>query len=83
MDGFNTPIVDWIKGEWKQYLLDLINSTDFKQSNVVNPKEVSEKIIIMIIFSIQSFNTLRPVFDYISSKKNHNFSTESRYNPMA
>lgn len=43
--GFNTPIVDWIKGGWKEYLLDVIHSTDFNQSSVINPQETRNKIL--------------------------------------
>ncbi len=46
--GFNTPIVEWIKGPWKGWILDIINSVEFKQSNFINANQVKnyfEKII--------------------------------------
>jgi len=43
--GFNTPIVDWMKGEWKAYLLDIIHSSDFNQSSVIEPEKVRDSIL--------------------------------------
>lgn len=34
--GFQTPIVDWLKGPWKKYFLELINSERFKQSTFID-----------------------------------------------
>ena len=36
--GFNTPIVEWMKGPWKEWLCDTVESTDFKQSNIINAR---------------------------------------------
>lgn len=37
--GFNTPIVEWIKGPWKEWIYDIMSSTDFIQSNMINISE--------------------------------------------
>lgn len=37
--GFNTPIVEWMKGPWKEWLYDLMESVDFKQSSMINAKQ--------------------------------------------
>ena len=42
--GFQTPIVDWLKGPWKQYFTELINSNRFKQSAFIDSKAVRSKI---------------------------------------
>lgn len=38
--GFGTPFTQWLKGPWKEYVLDTISSESFKNSGVVNAKEV-------------------------------------------
>ncbi|MFQ6611110.1 MAG: asparagine synthetase B family protein, partial [Fidelibacterota bacterium] len=42
--GFQTPIVDWLKGPWKSFFLDLVNSDDFNQSITVHPDTVRSAI---------------------------------------
>ncbi len=42
--GFQTPIVDWLKGPWKHYFLELIHSERFKQSAFIAPNTVRQKI---------------------------------------
>ena len=46
--GFNTPIVDWMKGPWKSFFLDTIHDQDFMQSHVIEPNLVKEKILNVI-----------------------------------
>ncbi len=38
--GFQTPIVDWLKGPWKEYFLELVNSQDFLKSNLMDAPAV-------------------------------------------
>ncbi len=42
--GFNSPIVDWIKGPLKSFFLDMISSTSFKHCKLIDPSKVSEKV---------------------------------------
>jgi len=42
--GFQTPIVDWLKGPWRAYFLELVNSRDFLQSGLIHAAEVKAKI---------------------------------------
>lgn len=42
--GFNSPIVDWMKGPLKQFFLDIIHSQSFRQSEMIDSDMVSEKI---------------------------------------
>ncbi|MBM9614407.1 asparagine synthase (glutamine-hydrolyzing) [Desulfobulbus rhabdoformis] len=42
--GFNSPIVQWMQGPLKQFLLDTINSQTFKTSNLVESDEVATLI---------------------------------------
>ena len=42
--GFNSPIVDWMKGPLKAYFLDTISSQTFKTSNLINPQAVENAV---------------------------------------
>lgn len=46
--GFNSPIVDWIKGPLKPFFLDTINSQSFKKCNLIDPLKTSEKLLSII-----------------------------------
>ncbi|MFZ5553411.1 MAG: asparagine synthase (glutamine-hydrolyzing) [Bacteroidota bacterium] len=37
--GFNTPVVDWMKGPWKEFLLDVVSSSSFSNSSLVNAED--------------------------------------------
>jgi asparagine synthase (glutamine-hydrolysing) len=42
--GFQTPIVDWLKGPWKHYFLELIHSDRFNQSTFIEANTVRQNI---------------------------------------
>lgn len=42
--GFNTPIVDWLQGPWKSFILDTIHSNEFNQSQTINPIAVKKQV---------------------------------------
>lgn len=46
--GFNSPIVDWMKGPLREYLLDMISSTEFKHCNLVDVKETKRSVEYVI-----------------------------------
>ena len=46
--GFNTPLVEWMQGEMKEYFEDILTSTDFSNSNLINSKKIREDIIRVI-----------------------------------
>jgi asparagine synthase (glutamine-hydrolysing) len=48
--GFNSPVVDWMKGPLKEYFLDNINSSNFKNCDIIDSVDVAEKIK-KVIFS--------------------------------
>lgn len=54
--GFNTPIVEWMKGSWKEWLYDLVESVDFKQSNVINADHTRAMIEHVICSDDASFS---------------------------
>jgi len=42
--GFNSPFTEWIKGPLKVWILDTVNSQDFKKAQFINPLEVANTI---------------------------------------
>ena len=46
--GFNSPIVDWMKGPLKNFMMDSINSQAFRTCNLINPAQVSHAVLNVI-----------------------------------
>jgi len=46
--GFNSPIVDWMKGPLKSFFLDTINSRSFKTCDLIDAEEVESKVKAVI-----------------------------------
>ncbi|GHM99856.1 asparagine synthetase B [Cytophagales bacterium WSM2-2] len=42
--GFGTPFTHWLTGPWKEYILDTIQSQDFKNSQVINASQVTRTV---------------------------------------
>ena len=42
--GFNTPIVEWMKGPLKPYFTDMIHSQDFQNCDLINPENVRAQV---------------------------------------
>lgn len=42
--GFNTPFAEWMKGPWKNYILDMVGSSDFKTSSLIDGPKVRKQI---------------------------------------
>jgi asparagine synthase (glutamine-hydrolysing) len=42
--GFNSPIVDWMKGPLKPFFLDTISSQSFATSSLIDPKAVAHAV---------------------------------------
>ena len=40
--GFNTPTANWVKGGWKEFILDTINSQEFKNCTLVNARLIND-----------------------------------------
>jgi asparagine synthase (glutamine-hydrolysing) len=38
--GFNTPIIDWLRGPWKSFFQDIIYSQSFKESYFIDAKSI-------------------------------------------
>ncbi len=55
--GFNSPIVDWMKGPLKPFFMDTIHSQSFKNSDLINFKVVSKKILDVIQDKNASFQS--------------------------
>jgi asparagine synthase (glutamine-hydrolysing) len=67
--GFTSPIADWIKGDWKEYMLDDIHSNDFKECDVIQPNNLRKKVENIInnknISFEESQNTWRSFSTYL------------------
>lgn len=42
--GFSSPIAEWIKGSWKEYMLDSVHSKDFNECELIQPEVLRKKI---------------------------------------
>ena len=54
--GFNTPFAEWMKGSWKEYLLDMVASSDFSNSDVVDSAAVRKQIEGVILGNAVQYN---------------------------
>jgi asparagine synthase (glutamine-hydrolysing) len=59
--GFNTPIVDWMRGPWREFILDSINSNEFNHSEFIDRNKVKRQVNDVIYGQNPSF------FDGVSS----------------
>ncbi len=46
--GFNTPIVEWMQGELKQYFTDTVSSQDFLNCDLIDPGKVRAEVLQVI-----------------------------------
>jgi asparagine synthase (glutamine-hydrolysing) len=46
--GFNSPLVNWMRGPLKDFMIDIISSRAFKECDLINPKKVSAAILNVI-----------------------------------
>ena len=46
--GFNTPIVEWMKGPLKEYFTDAIESSDFNNCSFINKEKTKAEILNVI-----------------------------------
>ncbi len=46
--GFGTPFVEWMKNEWKDYLLDVSHSQNFLNSDFIDGHQLNRKILSVI-----------------------------------
>jgi asparagine synthase (glutamine-hydrolysing) len=46
--GFNTPIVEWMKGPLKEYFTDVITSSSFRNCDLIDPSAVADRITQVI-----------------------------------
>ena len=42
--GFSAPMDEWLRGNMKDFLLDTINSNDFKECSLINALEVNIEV---------------------------------------
>lgn len=46
--GFNTPIVDWMRGPLKPFILDTVSSVEFKTCQLIDAPTVSAKLLDVV-----------------------------------
>jgi asparagine synthase (glutamine-hydrolysing) len=46
--GFNSPIVDWMRRQMREYFLDLVNSESFRTSALIDAKRVKRRVEAVI-----------------------------------
>ena len=46
--GFNTPMIEWARGPWKEWILDTMSSSDFLNSDVVDARTLKDKMFTVI-----------------------------------
>lgn len=46
--GFNTPVVEWMKGPLKEYFTDTVNDSSFANCDLINPREVRSRVMRVI-----------------------------------
>ncbi|HET9062844.1 MAG TPA: asparagine synthase (glutamine-hydrolyzing) [Candidatus Binatia bacterium] len=46
--GFNSPIVDWMRRQMREYFLDLVNSESFRTSAFIDAKRVKRRVEAVI-----------------------------------
>jgi asparagine synthase (glutamine-hydrolysing) len=65
--GFTSPIADWIKGPWKEYMLDTINSKDFAQCELIEPNYIRKRVERIMKNKTTSFGESQDTWRYFST----------------
>ena len=65
--GFTSPIAEWIKGSWKEYMLDSVHSKDFNECELIQPKILRKKIEKIISSKSTSFAESQDTWRYFST----------------
>ncbi|MBR4718616.1 MAG: asparagine synthase (glutamine-hydrolyzing) [Lachnospiraceae bacterium] len=53
--GFNTPIVEWMQGPLKEYFMDMISSSSFKNCDLIDPALTASGVLEVINNSSATF----------------------------
>lgn len=54
--GFNAPILDWIKGPYKQMFTDIVSSRGFVESNLVANPQTTKELLMKVLGGSGSFH---------------------------
>jgi len=66
--GFNSPILDWMKGPWKEMFLDILESRDFRECALIDRALVAREVRSVITGSAsfraaeQAWTDIAPYF---------------------
>ncbi|MEM0930966.1 MAG: asparagine synthase (glutamine-hydrolyzing) [Bacteroidota bacterium] len=65
--GFSTPIVDWMQNELSEWFLDIVNSKDFLESELIdNPLQLGQKITKIVKAENNDFNSAQKCWTQLS-----------------
>jgi asparagine synthase (glutamine-hydrolysing) len=64
--GFNPPLIEWMQGPMKNYLLDTINSDNFKNSNLIDSIKLKNDINDVINNKNTNFKQAKDTWTYLS-----------------
>ncbi len=77
--GFNTPIVEWMQGPLKEYFEDTVSSSDFLNTDLLDPGETARKVRFVtgnssatFVQGEQAFSALYPyLFERAFRRRQH------------
>jgi asparagine synthase (glutamine-hydrolysing) len=65
--GFTSPVAEWIKGSWKEYMLDSVYSKDFNECELIQPEILRKKIEKIITNKSTPFAESQDTWRYFST----------------
>ncbi len=65
--GFTSPIAEWIKGSWKEYMLDSVYSKDFNECELIQPEILRKKVEKIITNKSTPFAESQDTWRYFST----------------
>jgi asparagine synthase (glutamine-hydrolysing) len=66
--GFNSPILDWMKGPWREMFLDILESRDFRECSLIDSVYVAREVRHVIAADVsfraaeQAWTDMAPYF---------------------
>ena len=43
--GFNTPVIEWMRGPLREYFMDMVNDASFASCGLIDPQDVRKRIL--------------------------------------
>lgn len=77
--GFNAPILDWIKGPYKEMFLDITASLDFQNSNLVKDPKATQQLLGDVIEGKTGFHEASLVWNELQMYLWEDIFVKKRY----